>query len=138
MIVDNLARFEILLGSSVVIALINMIRDIVIENKRRKNQKEDRLEDKHDILKDLSADVAYLKKEIKEIKKSQDTHSKAFREQLTNTIIYAGNQYVNRGYCTMQEYLNLQRMADVAYEVGADGLVTAIMTEVQTLIEPKK
>lgn len=136
--IDNIVVYELLLGSSVLIALINMIRDIWMENKRRKNQKEDRNEEKDDILQVLSRDVANMKSDIHDIKASQNIHTDAFREQLTNTIIYAGNQYVNKGSCTMQEYLNLQRMADVAYSVGADGLVTAIMTEVHTLIEPKQ
>lgn len=138
MMIDNMLIYELLLGSSVFIALINMCRDILMENKRRKNQKEDRSEEKSDILKELSEDMSHVKQDIKGIKQLQDLHTDAFREQLTNTIIYAGNQYVNKGSCTMQEFLNLQRMAAVAYKVGADGLVTAIMTEVQTLIEPKQ
>lgn len=145
--------WQILLGSGVaVVALIDLIGKLILWRKNRNAQVEDKndeqslaIEKLTDTLNEymdadktradaLQSQIKKLVEDVGDIKTKQDKQAFALQISLQNTILYRGAEAIKKGSISVDEYARMQKLAEGAKAVGADGVVTATMNALEKII----
>lgn len=110
----------IILGSSALTVLLNNLHDRWKIKQERKNNKEDKLEAKEDIVDDLQNATDSQEKKIEALEILSSNMAEALKYLLLDKILFLGSKYIRRNTITLEERKILKAMYNV-YHNGLDG-----------------
>ena len=110
----------IILGSSALTVLLNNLHDRWKIKQERKNNKEDKLEAKEDIVDDLQNATDSQEKKIEALEILSNNMAEALKYLLLDKILFLGSKYIRRNSITLEERKILKAMYNV-YHNGLEG-----------------
>lgn len=110
----------IILGSSALTVLLNNLHDRWKLKQERKNTKEDKQEEKENIVDDLQSATNSQEERLKELENTSKYMAEALKYLLLDKILFLGSKYIRRNSITMEERKILKAMYDV-YHNGLKG-----------------
>ncbi len=130
----------ILLGSAVVVAVVEAIKEIILWLVNRKAQKHDKHDDQKTILVALTEKIDKISTRLDEycdkvnnIDLKQDIQCSALQASLGNTIEYLAGKYIERGSITVSELAKLEDLYEPYHACGGNGAKTALLTRCRNL-----
>ena len=110
----------IILGSSALTVLLNNLHDRWKLKQERKNIKEDKQEEKENIVDDLQSATNSQEERLEELEALSKYMAEAIKYLLLDKILFLGSKYIRRNSITMEERKILKAMYDV-YHNGLKG-----------------
>ena len=110
----------IILGSSALTVLLNNLHDRWKLKQERKNTKEDKQEEKENIVDDLQSATNSQEERLEELESLSKYMAEAIKYLLLDKILFLGSKYIRRNSITMEERKILKAMYDV-YHNGLKG-----------------
>lgn len=110
----------IILGSSALTVLLNNLHDRWKLKQERKNTKEDKQEEKENIVDDLQSATNSQEERLEELEALSKYMAEAIKYLLLDKILFLGSKYIRRNSITMEERKILKAMYDV-YHNGLKG-----------------
>ena len=110
----------IILGSSALTVLLNNLHDRWKLKQERKNIKEDKQEEKENIVGDLQSATNSQEERLEELETLSKYMAEAIKYLLLDKILFLGSKYIRRNSITMEERKILKAMYDV-YHNGLKG-----------------
>lgn len=103
----------IILGSSALTVLLNNLHDRWKLNQERKNSKEDKQEEKENIVDDLQFATNSQEQRLAELETLSKYMAEAIKYLLLDKILFLGSKYIRRNSITLEERKILKAMYDV-------------------------
>jgi len=135
--------WQMLFGSGVVVvAIINMITQLILWRSNRKAQQQDKAEEKEDAkethdfneLKQCMDDgFTRLESKFTVIDEKQDKQCAALKASLGNTIEHLADKYICRGSITVDELSKLEELYEPYHLCGGNGTKTHLMERCHAL-----
>ena len=110
----------IILGSSALTVLLNNLHDRWKLKQERKNTKEDKQEEKENIVDDLQSATYSQEKKIEALENLSSNMAEALKYLLLDKILFLGSKYIRRNSITLEERKILKAMYNV-YHNGLEG-----------------
>lgn len=145
--------WQYLFGSGVLlVALVDLIGKLILWNKNRSAQIEDKNDEHTESIKELKNHfcdytekdreqtqkvldaINEIQADIDGIKETQGHQTYALQTSLVNTILYRGEAALKAGTISVDEFSRLKALADGAKAVGANGVVSAMMKKLEDII----
>lgn len=130
----------ILLGSGVVVAVVEAIKELILWLINRKAQKQDKHDDQKTILTNLDGKVDKISirlneycNKVNDIDMKQDIQCSALQASLGNTIEYLAGKYIERGYISVDELAKLEDLYEPYHACGGNGAKTALLNRCRNL-----
>lgn len=123
----------LILGSGVLVAIINQIGNYIFGRRKRKDDVEDKNDDIKSQINSMREDISSLISSVSEMVAKIDTVMKNSKAQAYDRIRHLGITYIRAGEVSVEDLRTLTELHEAYKQLGGDGFLDRVMEEVKSL-----